>query len=360
MKEISARTVEELNTTAGHGNEIILRQWLRQWGQNLAENLRLHHIKWDTAETVHQFYGSANQKAAIICGAGPSLDANLAELAKHKDVIQSDNVVFFAGPSTFPNVLAAGLKPHFVVAYDASPITYQHFDTIPTDGMDLLTTVHIHPATIIQWQNNKKMPPPLRTDGIFWFAQNSGECSRIANSMFRFIPPVVDRGCIVSAQMILAMLFGCPIVYMVGCDMGFTGGKSRANKVIFLENQRKQTFKYLEPVSHQEEIAKKPVTTVKDVHGKDILTWAEMLRYRTSLYFTIWDDLRSNSRPNFRVYNMTGNGILTAIPMISIESGITAMATGVFPTDEYPKESPLKTTSAGEVATQGANKQDGA
>jgi hypothetical protein len=76
---------------------------------------------------------------AAVVGAGPSLDQTIPALGKMQDRV----VIISVGTALRP-LLAAGIRPHFVIVVDGSELLEKQFEGVDTDGMYLLAPPQIH------------------------------------------------------------------------------------------------------------------------------------------------------------------------------------------------------------------------
>lgn len=290
-------------------NSIISDDWKLPHAKNVAENIRLGYISTNTKDSVAFFTGEFAGRVGIVMGTGPSLDENLKALANSALIgFGNKGYVTFCGPSSYCNALYHGITPDFMVAYDASECTADHFRKSPKTNTRLITHPCIHPKVISTWKGGD----------IFWFLSRQSDYHDFLVHMFPYLQPVASTGCVVSEQILIAALMGCSEIVLIGCDFAFTGDKLRAEKHVYNNYGWYNISRSLEDDAIK--ISKRPVAEVDDIHGNTIATWAEMLRYRSHIHL-FGKQLKEK---NVRLLNGTGQGILTELGQVDFEQYVKA------------------------------------
>ncbi|HYE84902.1 MAG TPA: 6-hydroxymethylpterin diphosphokinase MptE-like protein, partial [Vicinamibacterales bacterium] len=147
---------------------------------------------------------------AVIVSAGPSLDENLPGLAALQD-----RALMVATDTALRPMLAAGVRPHLVVALDSSRLNAEHLLDLPdTTGIALVAEGSVHPVGFDAFQDRTFF---FRVDDHHpwpWLAANG--CSRARLDAW---------GSVATAAVDLARRAGCDRLIFCGQDLAFTGDR---------------------------------------------------------------------------------------------------------------------------------------
>ncbi len=182
--------------------------------ETTVRNLVMNADRYLSAPGIEDLRGVLDGKPAVVVSAGPSLSRNIHELAKPG---VRDRVCIVAVQTTLKPLLAAGVKPHFVVALDHHEISRRFYDGITAsdvEGVTLVVEPKANPAILDAWPGAVRMPRDPFLDDLLG--------DDLANP---------DRGAIRSGATVahLAHYFarhlGCDPVALIGQDLGFTDGQ---------------------------------------------------------------------------------------------------------------------------------------
>ncbi len=184
-------------------NTGILGERARALRRNCNKNLELIALHGGLARVVERLAG----RHAIVIGAGPSLDRAIPDLRK---CFRRLDVVLIAADMALRPLAAAGIRPHFVISCETTPMPF--FQGVPTDEMHLLAFSCMSHRTLLHW----------RGDISFYNWMLKGEFYedlwRMAGEDLGF----VATGSVVLSQAV-SLALGCAIrsLALTGNDLGF-------------------------------------------------------------------------------------------------------------------------------------------
>ena len=180
------------------------RLWLKHNLLNMPKIVRSPGVK--------SLFNQFAKKPAILVSAGPSLDKNIDLLRK-----AVGKAVILSADTCLRPLLARGIKPNFVQAIDAQPITYRHFS-----GLDL-SDVCLVGVT--------RLPPEV----MDLFSERVFLGDDMNNRLWKPIEPYFERlGTMGSGSTVavlgfdLAREMGCDPIIFVGQDFSYAYGRAYA------------------------------------------------------------------------------------------------------------------------------------
>jgi hypothetical protein len=126
-------------------NTGILGERARALRRNCARNLKLITRFGGLARVVDMLA----EKHAIVVGAGPSLERAIPELRR---CFQRPDVVLIAADMALRPLLAAGIRPHFAISCETTPVPF--FQGIASGGMHLLAFSCMSHRNLSHWQGD--------------------------------------------------------------------------------------------------------------------------------------------------------------------------------------------------------------
>lgn len=163
-------------------------------------------------------YGKFEQIPAIICGAGPSLDKNLAFLEK-----LGNKALIFAGGTAMNAVNADGFLPHFGVGIDPNPAQWTRLIMNTAYEVPFLYRNRLYPQALQQIHG-----PTLYVNGAGshllpgWYEEK-----------LQIVGPSLIEGFnVINFSISLAIEMGCNPIILVGVDLAYTDQKSYTSGVI--------------------------------------------------------------------------------------------------------------------------------
>lgn len=156
-KRLEGRVMTEDNSGMAAVGENTKQRFMQMWTENMFEN---YEIVRDDMQPDRPLGGALMDlkdihrgQPAVITGSGPSFDYSVPFLKEWKGQI-------ICGPTQIQTLLHHGIKPKYIVAYDANPdfIQYMQTDKVPKEdyeGITLLTTPAIDPWCVHTWAEKK-------------------------------------------------------------------------------------------------------------------------------------------------------------------------------------------------------------
>ncbi|MCB0115483.1 MAG: motility associated factor glycosyltransferase family protein, partial [Caldilineaceae bacterium] len=174
-----------------HVNLSTYKYFSLMWQENFFTNLRASAADPSVTSLFSLFEG----KPAILVSAGPSLQKNihlLKEAREHALIIAAGSAV---GP-----LMAHGIKPHFVVSYDAAPSNYYVFSNLDTSQTILLYSAVIYPRILAEYKGQRLAMGVDVYPYERWFFEKLG----------------LNRGTIASGPSVANLTWD--LIHQMGCD----------------------------------------------------------------------------------------------------------------------------------------------
>jgi hypothetical protein len=174
--------------------------------ENLLGNLPLYVDGPGIAELA----GSERGKPAVIVSAGPSLRKNIDQLAQPG---VRDRVVIIAVQTVLKQLLARGIRPHYVTALDYHAIStrfYERLTSKDVEGITLVIDPKAHPAIA------RAFPGCVRC------ARSEVLDKTLGAGLVREMGEVPAGATVAHLAYYLARHLGCTTAIFVGQDLGFT------------------------------------------------------------------------------------------------------------------------------------------
>jgi len=227
---------------------------------------------------------------ALVVGAGPSLDRNIADIAQHRD-----RVVIIAADTSLRPLLAAGIEPDIVVATDPTETNARHLNDLPAcprthlvaeGSVDAESLPHFAGRTFF-FRIADHHPWP-------WLRQAGHDRGRLR-----------AWGSVLTTAFDLALEMGCEPIVFAGADLAFTDGRPYARGTTYEEVWHRNEM-WGQPLEEcwSAAIAGWPDTQEVGVTG-DIVRTAPHLRS-----FRDWIAAEAAKATGRTIINGTGGGIL--------------------------------------------------
>ena len=178
------------------------------WLRNIFLNLRL------AGSAKPEYPSTDTARAALILGAGPSLEAGLSLLKKKRQ-----QYTVFCTDTAFPVVCASGITPEFFISIDPQHISYQHtigFIPKKTTGIFDLSA---QTAGVCRFYEN---------GNAFFFTAGGHPLVQAAALFSPFPPLATGSGTVAVAAYHAAQALGYRHIECSGTDFAYTGGKAYA------------------------------------------------------------------------------------------------------------------------------------
>lgn len=167
----------------------------------------------------NQFFGKFNQVPAIICGAGPSLEKNMAALQQLKQ-----RAVIFAGGSAINVLNGAAIQPHFCVAIDPNAAQQVRLRNIQAFEVPFF------------YRNRLNHSAFTTIHGPHLYVTGSGgyDVAEYFETKLGIPSDSFDEGHnVVTFAMEIARKMGCNPIIFAGMDLAFTDQKTYSSGVVF-------------------------------------------------------------------------------------------------------------------------------
>ena len=173
------------------------------WLEHLATNF--HHVL--KFPDISRLAGLGRGQAALVVGAGPSLDQSLKDLAG-----MDRRCLVLAAASALGPLASVGLAPHVALAMEAKDESRQLAGADPRRTL-LAAATSSHPAHFAAWPGDLAL---FHLQG--WVAELCGGWA------------LPSGGHVTSVAFSLAVLLGCNPIILVGQDLAFSGGRQHASR----------------------------------------------------------------------------------------------------------------------------------
>jgi len=213
---------------------------------------------------------SQKGRPAVVVSAGPSLRRNV-ELLQQPGV--RDRVVIIAAQTVLKQLLAMGIKPHFVTALDYHEISTRFYEGLTRGDVDGVTLV-VEPKA--NCAIPRAFPGMVRCAGDEVLARVMGaELAREMGSM-----PL--GATVAHLSYYLARYLGCDPVLLIGQDLGFTDGQYYAPGAAIHQvwSAELNEFTSLESLEWQRIMRMRAyLRKVADQQGREVYTDEQMATY---------------------------------------------------------------------------------
>ncbi len=266
-------------------NEEARRQFAGRYLLNTLTNLPTIATEGD----VSALFGAFARVPAVVVGAGPSLDKNLEDLAKLKG-----RILIIAVDTAVRPLLAAGIRPHLVVAVDPSDLNALHLRDLPDcRGLWFVAEGSVDSSVFPQFTGRTFTFKVSNHHPWPWVAE---QCAGRGG--------LRAWGSVLTTAFDLACHVGCDPIIFAGADLAYTDGLQYCRNTVYEDKwrdfptdaQRAEVFKTY--------LADRPNFPHPDVRGGEALTTPHFIQFRD------WIVSRAGEAADRRIVNATGGGIL--------------------------------------------------
>ena len=238
---------------------------------------------------VRALSGALTGTPAVICAAGPSLDAALDDLRTY-----ADRAYIIACDTALRPLLTAGITPPVVVGLDPSTVNARHLLNLP----ECRDTWLVAEAAL---DRNVTAAFESRT---FWFGASNHHPWPWLNAQGLEIGGLNVWGSVLTAAFELACLAGCDPIVIVGADLSYTGNRTYARGTTY-EREWLRAAATLVPVETvwSWSIDGKDSVRTPDLRGIDTATTPFLLSFRDWM-------VAHAQRSGRTVINASGAGML--------------------------------------------------
>ena len=199
---------------------------------------------------------------AFIVSAGPSLEKNIKDMVKNKELVEKSIVV--AGSRTLKALLENGIKPDLLVSIDPIDDNYE----MMKEYLDCDTPLFFYEYS------NRKILDNYKGEKFYLSTLLSKIVEELNTLKGAYLGGSVAHTCVD-----IARTLGCNPIILVGQDLAYTYDQ---------HHSKSATFKIDDKVNHM------ATTIVKDVYGNDVNTSATLNHFREKLEEYIESDTRVN------------------------------------------------------------------
>lgn len=232
-------------------------------------NLLMNMDWYVSTPGVAELEGIARGRAAVVVSAGPSLERNIELLARPG---VRDRVVIVAVQTVLKQLLARGIRPHFVCALDHHEISRRFYEGLTAEqvaGVTLVVEPRANPAIL------ESFPGAIRCCEDEWLED-------IIGGVVEKKGRLPAGATVAHLAYSLARHLGCDPVVMIGQDLGFTDGQyySAGAAIHTTWGSELNPFRTLE-MFEWERIARarRLLRQLTDVNGRPIYTDEQMAAY---------------------------------------------------------------------------------
>ena len=276
---------------------------------NFVENYR------DALEApgVEVFRGQFAGIPAIVISAGPSLDRNIHELRGREQ-----QALILATDTTVKPLLAAGVKPHFVLSGDPTRDNYLHLRGATPAEFLLVAEATCFPEVFREFRG--------RTIACTY-----------ENSALRSLSVLLGRkgtlrawGSVATMALDYALLLGCNPVIFVGQDLAHSDGRTYCSGLYWQEERFSNVSNPDQWRERWQEIrAGKKTVTMLDIFGHPVETTDKLAAYWN------WFNAEIRSHPDIQFINATEGGILReGVTVLSLREALHRFASRNFALSE--------------------------
>jgi hypothetical protein len=282
----AAQRVAERIATEAEANEAARRRFAGRYLLQTLGNLPA----LDAESDVRALDNILTSRPAVIVGAGPSLDTNVLEL-----VHLQDRVVIIAADTALRPLLAAGVRPHLVVAADPSELNARHLSGVErVHEIWLAAEGSVHPAALAGFAGR-----------IFAFKVSDHEPWKTLRQAGADTGLLRAWGSVVTPAIDLAERMGCNPILFAGLDLAYTGMRPYCRHTIYDDMWRS----YMEAGCTWDQLvddffSRQAWIEHRDIRGVAVRTAPHLVAFRQ----WILDEVAL--RRDRRFINATGGGVL--------------------------------------------------
>lgn len=156
------------------------------------------------------FAGAGRGRAAVVCGAGPSLNHNLETMRAHRD-----DVALVAVDTALRPMLEAGLTPDFVVALDPAVLNARHLSGLSLPKPPLLVCeAALDPSAFDSFGDDVAFFRVGGNDPWPWLLEQGVD-----------VPILAAWGSVLTSAFAFAEMLDCDPIVLAGADLAWTGNQ---------------------------------------------------------------------------------------------------------------------------------------
>lgn len=182
---------------------------------NFVRNRR--YFNQEVSSLAERFRG----KNVYIIAAGPSLDRNMMELKR----VQGHGIILATG-TVLKKMLAAGIRPDYVIITDGGSFTYSQTSGIEERGVPLLYLPTVYYKIVAEYPGERYLICQKDFDKSEEYAREHG------------YPLFETGGSVTTTALDVSIRLGCSTVVFVGLDLAYTGQRDHASGTAFAKEAK--------------------------------------------------------------------------------------------------------------------------
>lgn len=193
----------------------------------------------------HKLFNKFKNVPAIITGAGPSLEKQIANLK-----IAKDHALIFSGGSSLNALLHHDLKPHFGAGIDPNSLQIKRLEATSKAKIPFFYRNRLHYEALKLVKGTRLYIP----------GAGGYDLPNFYEEKFKIPTDFIDEGFnVVNFLIQIATLLGCNPIILVGLDLAFTGKKTYAKGIV----TEKENIDHIQSDEHilREDYQGKPIYT---------------------------------------------------------------------------------------------------
>jgi hypothetical protein len=259
-------------------NIATLAKFEKIWCSNIARNINSFCL----SPGVNQFYEKFSGIPAVVVGAGPSLPESYSFLRENRE-----RMIIVAVDTSYRMLMKNGIEPHFCLSVDPQVINARYFEGCGESSTILVYEPSVHPS-VLRFFQGRTISAGIPFDIMKWIEKSTGSKGEITHG-----GSVSTNACDFAGRL------GASPVYLVGQDLGFTGGLAHARGSYMEEQVHLKTTRINNPEMHnRSQLYALPRINVKGIRSKSVHTNQKMM------IFLSWFEKRSRRE----LVNLTGDG----------------------------------------------------
>ena len=264
-------------------NEEARRQFAGRYLLNTLKNVVAVTSEGDVAALADAFAGVP----ALVIGAGPSLDRNLAEIRA-----VADRVLLIAVDTAARALIAGGVYPHIVVSVDPSEENARHLIGISSaEDIHLVTEASVDPGALAPFAGRTFTFKVSNHQPWPWLAGVDANRGSLR-----------AWGSVLTTAFDLARVCGCGPIVFAGTDLAYTDGQLYSRNTVYEAEWQGLASNATRAAHFRQHLAKQKTVIESDITGTPTQTAPRFLQFR--------DWLVRQAPASGRVVNATGAGIL--------------------------------------------------
>lgn len=259
-------------------NIATLSRFEKIWCSNIARNIN----RFSRSPGVNEFYGKFKGIPAVVAGAGPSLPESYPFLSENRE-----RMLIVAVDTSYRMLVNNGIEPHFCLSVDPQVINARYFEGCGESGTLLVYEPSVHPS-VLRFFRGRSVSAGIPFDIMKWIEETTGNKGEITHG-----------GSVSTNAYDFAKRLGASPVYLVGQDLGFSGGLAHARGSYMEEQVHFKSTRTRNAEMHNRlQLYAMPKINVKGIRSGNVHTNQKMM------IFLSWFE----NRKDRKLINLTGDG----------------------------------------------------